>query len=338
MNETNQLRKALWGGYRREDVQEYMDSLYEEAEQKYNDLAEEQERLVQENQLLRQWLNKAEGKEAGESTLTDFNSEAAFDLPEGVYQFDAESHTVVDLNVAVGQTAPLEVEQPKLTVLPTKKAKPEIKAEVKEEVKAEVKAEAEAEAAAKAEVKAEVKQEVKQESKGKGIEVNAQKQTEGHSPVQQTSSRPVKHYYVQRPKPKVETVVSVQAEVPIDTPIHSNLTTPNVTQPSRQAESQPVQHNLYGEVGQQTAAYSYGGQVPYAAPYAIPGQTFYGQPAYAYPGMPYTPQMQQMPPMQMMPSAQDPTLLARLEKLEADLAQTKAQLDFANKLLKDLYQ
>ena len=307
MNETNQLRKALWGGYRREDVQEYMDSLYEEAEQKYNDLAEEQERLVQENQLLRQWLNKAEGKEAGESTLTDFNSEAAFDLPEGVYQFDAESHTVVDLNVAVGQTAPLEVEQPKLTVLPTKKAKPEIKAEVKEEVKAEVKAEAKPEAKPEA-------------------------------PLQNTPPHPVKHYYVQRPKPKVETVVSAQAEVPIDTPIHSNLTTPNVTQPSTQAEPQPVQNNLYGEVGQQTAAYAYGGQALYAAPYAIPGQTFYGQPAYAYPGMPYMPQMTQMPPMQMMPSAQDPTLLARLEKLEADLAQTKAQLDFANKLLKDLYQ
>ena len=321
MNETNQLRKALWGGYRREDVQEYMDSLYEEAEQKYNDLAEEQERLVQENQLLRQWLNKAEGKEAGESTLTDFNSEAAFDLPEGVYQFDAESHTVVDLNVAVGQTVPLEVEQPKLTVLPTKKAKPEIKAEVKEEVKAEVKEKAEAEAAAKAEVKAEAKPEAKPEA-----------------PLQNTPPHPVKHYYVQRPKPKVETVVSAQAEVPIDTPIHSNLTTPNVTQPSTQAEPQPVQNNLYGEVGQQTAAYAYGGQAPYAAPYAIPGQTFYGQPAYAYPGMPYMPQMTQMPPMQMMPSAQDPTLLARLEKLEADLAQTKAQLDFANKLLKDLYQ
>lgn len=323
MNETNQLRKALWGGYRREDVQEYMDSLYEEAEQKYNDLAEEQERLVQENQLLRQWLNKAEDKEAGESILTDFNSEAAFNLPEGVYQFDADTQTVVDLNVAVGQTAPLEVEQPKLTVLPTKKAKPEIKAEVKEGAKAKVKAEAEAE----------VKQEVKQESKGKGIEVNAQKQTEGHSPVQQKSPRPVKHYYVQRPAPKAETAVPTQSDVPVET-----QTAPNVTQPSRQAESQPVQHNLYGEVGQQTAAYSYGGQVPYAAPYAIPGQTFYGQPAYAYPGMPYTPQMQQMPPMQMMPSAQDPTLLARLEKLEADLAQTKAQLDFANKLLKDLYQ
>ena len=298
MNETNQLRKALWGGYRREDVQEYMDSLYEEAEQKYNDLAEEQERLVQENQLLRQWLNKAEGKEAGESTLTDFNSEAAFDLPEGVYQFDAESHTVVDLNVAVGQTAPLEVEQPKLTVLPTKKAKPEIKAEVKEEVKAEVKAEAKPEA-----------------------------------PLQNTPPRPVKHYYVQRPAPKAETAVPTQADVPVET-----QTAPNVTQPSTQAEPQPVQNNLYGEVGQQTAAYAYGGQAPYAAPYAIPGQTFYGQPAYAYPGMPYMPQMTQMPPMQMMPSAQDPTLLARLEKLEADLAQTKAQLDFANKLLKDLYQ
>ena len=322
MNETNQLRKALWGGYRREDVQDYMDSLYEEAEQKYNDLAEEQERLVQENQLLRQWLNKAEDKEAGESTLTDFNSEAAFDLPEGVYQFDAESHTVVDLNVAIGQTAPLEVEQPKLTILPTKKEKPDPK--VKE--------------GAKAKVKQEIKQKVKQESKGKGEEVNAEKQTEAHSPVQQTSSRPVKHYYVQRPKPKVETVVPEQAEVPIDTPIHSNLTTPNGSQAPRQAESQPVQPNLYGEVGQQTAAYAHGGQAPYAAPYPIPGQTFYGQPAYAYPGMSYTPQMQQMPPMQMMPSAQDPTLLARLEKLEADLAQTKAQLDFANKLLKDLYQ
>lgn len=298
MNETNQLRKALWGGYRREDVQEYMDSLYEEAEQKYNDLAEEQERLVQENQLLRQWLNKAEGKEAGESTLTDFNSEAAFDLPEGVYQFDAESHTVVDLNVAVGQTAPLEVEQPKLTVLPTNKAKPEIKAEVKEEVKAEVKAEAKPEA-----------------------------------PLQNTPPRPVKHYYVQRPAPKAETAVPTQADVPVET-----QTAPNVTQPSTQAEPQPVQNNLYGEVGQQTAAYSYGGQVPYAAPYAIPGQTFYGQPAYGYPGMPYMPQMTQMPPMQMMPAAADPTLLARLEKLEADLAQTKAQLDFANKLLKDLYQ
>lgn len=298
MNETNQLRKALWGGYRREDVQEYMDSLYEEAEQKYNDLAEEQERLVQENQLLRQWLNKAEGKEAGESTLTDFDSEAAFDLPEGVYQFDAESHTVVDLNVAVGQTAPLEVEQPKLTVLPTNKAKPEIKAEVKEEVKAEVKAEAKPEA-----------------------------------PLQNTPPRPVKHYYVQRPAPKAETAVPTQADVPVET-----QTAPNVTQPSTQAEPQPVQNNLYGEVGQQTAAYSYGGQVPYAAPYAIPGQTFYGQPAYGYPGMPYMPQMTQMPPMQMMPAAADPTLLARLEKLEADLAQTKAQLDFANKLLKDLYQ
>lgn len=298
MNETNQLRKALWGGYRREDVQEYMDSLYEEAEQKYNDLAEEQERLVQENQLLRQWLNKAEGKEAGESTLTDFNSEAAFDLPEGVYQYDAESHTVVDLNVAVGQTAPLEVEQPKLTVLPTKKAKPEIKAEVKEEVKAEVKAEAKPEA-----------------------------------PLQNTPPRPVKHYYVQRPAPKAETAVPTQADVPVET-----QTAPNVTQPSTQAEPQPVQNNLYGEVGQQTTTYAYGGQPPYTAPYPVPGQAFYGQPAYGYPGMPYMPQMTQMPPMQMMPAAADPTLLARLEKLEADLAQTKAQLDFANKLLKDLYQ
>ena len=224
MNETNQLRKALWGGYRREDVQDYMDSLYEEAEQKYNDLAEEQERLVQENQLLRQWLNKAEDKEAGESTLTDFNSEAAFDLPEGVYQFDAESHTVVDLNVAIGQTAPLEVEQPKLTVLPTKKAKPDPK--VKE--------------GAKAKVKQEIKQKVKQESKGKGEEVNAEKQTEAHSPVQQTSSRPVKHYYVQRPNPKVETVVPEQAEVPIDTPIHSNLTTPNGSQ-----HQDKLSHSLY---------------------------------------------------------------------------------------------
>ena len=69
-------------------------------------------------------------------------------MPEGVYQFDADTQTVVDLNVAIGQNAPLEVEQPKLTILPTKKEKPDRK--VKE--------------GAKAKVKQEIKQKVKQRS------------------------------------------------------------------------------------------------------------------------------------------------------------------------------
>lgn len=369
MKETTQLRKSFLGGYRREDVQEYFDELYEDAEKKYKELADEHDRLAQENLLLRRWIGDDQESVDGFSVL-DLNSQAAFDLPEGVYQFDPQSHKVLDLTsvsepvefkaAAAGYSfaqaeAPkvTETGSAKLTVVPSKsvevKTKEAPRAEAVKDVgvpvKAEVKVEpktvtqieslidvqSEALAGHGAENRALAETELQPESaKLAKVAVESKPQLDYQQKRAAEKIRQPKRYYVKgRTKTEaVETANTVAqdrhvAATTANQPNAQDFQTQQILAQQmhyQQSNQQPNQHNPYYP-NYQTPYQTQGFQSP---------QFFQAPPAF-YPSTPYPAQ-----PMYQA-AAPDANLLARVEKLEAELTQTKAQLNFANGLLKDLY-
>lgn len=373
MKETTQLRKSFLGGYRREDVQEYFDELYEEAESKYKALADEHDRLAQENVLLRQWIGDDQDRADG-LNLPDLHSEAAFDLPEGVYQFDPSSNKVLDLThsseavefkaVAAGHSFDVpaglqnsEASNVKLTVLPNKAV--EVKAKSEATPKKVVKELAQKVAQKAAQVEEAAEATVETESASKKT-VESKPQLDYEQKLASEKVRQPKRYYVKRRSKSVEAQVEAQAEAGND-PSGGQAT---ATQTNSQASTSygetftNTEHSTHqgfpnGQAPQYQAQYQAAPHAPqYQAQYQLPNQPSFNGQAYQqpYPTQGYqSSQFFQAPPAYYAPvqfSGQpmyqtapvDSTLLARVEKLEAELTQTRAQLEFANGLLKELYK
>ncbi len=86
MKESTQIKRSLFGGYDRQDVQDYLDNLYTDMETKYNDLHLEAETLSHENQLLLDYINEMKQITELEQELDCDDDHSYFDLPEGAYQ------------------------------------------------------------------------------------------------------------------------------------------------------------------------------------------------------------------------------------------------------------
>lgn len=102
MKETMQLKRAWFGGYNRQDVQEYIDELYTDMESKYNDISEQAESVSQENHLLLQYINESDQvleSVQGLNLSVEFDNHALFNLPEGVYQVGKDQQ-IIDIATA----------------------------------------------------------------------------------------------------------------------------------------------------------------------------------------------------------------------------------------------
>ena len=88
MKETVQLNRAFFGGYKRQDVQEYLDDFYTQVEHKYDEIAQKAIGLEKENQVLKQYFNELDEVNAKESYGGDGMALDVTELPEGIYQVD----------------------------------------------------------------------------------------------------------------------------------------------------------------------------------------------------------------------------------------------------------
>lgn len=359
MKETTQLRKSFMGGYRREDVQEYFDELYEDAEKKYKELADEHDRLAQENLLLRQWLGETDEDKSGMS-LADLQTQAAFDLPEGVYQFDPHANKVVDLTRS---NEPVEFQQvaaehsfssperstkpqesgAKLSIVPApvsqRQAKKNKKAKATVAVSDDEKESAQTKTVAKeatAKVQAEATKPASDRSEKIAIDSKPPLDYEQKVAAEKKRQAKPKRFYV-KGRPAASQAEAVESGLGRNHEQHAAGQAGYGQETPYQAQGHAAQAGQYSVPNAQAAPFHY--QPPYqgyqANPYAYPNQAQPSPQYYQAPPAFYQPATYPGQSMHQAPAV-DPNLLARLDQLEAELQQTKAQLDFANGLLKDL--